>query len=73
MVKICRVIGIKLNQLVLTKCPYYRNLFEKETSTDVRTTNIPQSLPHKMAENSGYEEITSLSPYAFRQSRQDRE
>jgi len=30
---------------------------------DIRITNISQSLPHKMAENSWYEEITSLSPY----------
>jgi len=36
------------------------------TSTDVRTTNISQSLPYKMAENSWYEEITSLSPYVLR-------
>jgi len=35
------------------------------TSTDVRTTSISQSLPHKMAENSWYEEITSLSPYVL--------
>jgi len=32
---------------------------------DVRITNISQSLPHKMAENSWYEEITSLSPYVY--------
>ena len=49
----------------LRKCPYYRYLIEKVTSTDVRTTNISQSLPHKMAESSWYEEITSLSPYAM--------
>jgi len=35
------------------------------TSTNVRITNISQSLPHKKAENSGYEEITSLSPYVY--------
>ena len=28
---------------------YYRYLIEKVTSTDLRTTNISQSLPHKMA------------------------
>jgi len=56
---------MELNQLGLRKCPYYRYLIEKVTSTDVRTTNISQSLPHKMAENSLYEEITSLSPYVF--------
>jgi len=56
MVKICRVIRIKL---------YYRYLIEKVTSTDITTTNILQSLPHKMAENSWYEEITSLSPYVY--------
>ena len=49
----------------LRKCPYYRYLIEKVTSTDVRITNISQSLPHKMAENSWYEEITSLSPYVW--------
>jgi len=49
----------------LRKCPYYRYLIEKVTSTDVRTTNISQSLPHKMTENSRYEEITSLSPYVY--------
>jgi len=36
----------------LRKCPYYRCLIEKVTSTEVSTTNISQSLPHKMAENS---------------------
>jgi len=37
-----------------------------ESDGDGRTTNISQSSPHKnakMAENSWYEEITSLSPY----------
>jgi len=38
-------------------------LIDKVTSTDVRIINILQRLPHKMAENSWYEEITSLSPY----------
>ena len=49
----------------LRKCPYYRYLIEKVTSTDVKITNISQNLPHKMAENSRYEEITSLSPYVL--------
>jgi len=40
-------------------------LIEKVTSTDVRITNILQSLPHKMAENSWYEKIKSLSPYVL--------
>jgi len=40
-------------------------LIEKVTSTDVRITSILQSLPHKMAENIWYEEITSLSPYVY--------
>jgi len=31
----------------------------------MRLTNISQSFPHKMAENSWYEEITSLSPYVY--------
>ena len=44
---------------------YYRYLIEKVTSTDVRTTNTSQSLPHNMAESSWYEEITSLSPYVY--------
>jgi len=35
------------------------------TSTDVEITNISQSLPHKMAENSWHEEITSLSLYVY--------
>jgi len=48
------------------KCLYYRYLIEKVTSTDVRTTNISHSLPHKMAESRWYEEITSLSPYVYR-------
>jgi len=52
----------KIKSVGLIKCPYYRYLIEKVTSTDVRATNISQSLPHKMAENSWYEEITSLSP-----------
>jgi len=38
---------------------------EKVTSADVRITSISQSLPHKMAENSWYEEITSLSTYVY--------
>jgi len=50
----------KIESVGLRKCPYYRYLIEKVTSTDVRRTNISQSLPHKMAENSWYEEITSL-------------
>ena len=51
----------------LRKCPYDydRYLIEKVTSTDARITNISQSLPHKMAEDSWYEEITSLSPYVY--------
>jgi len=53
----------KIESVGLRKCPYYRYLIEKVTSSDVRATNISQSLPHKMAENSWYEEITSLSPY----------
>jgi len=42
----------KIESVGLRKCPYYRYLIEKVTSTDVRTTNILQSLTHKMAENS---------------------
>ena len=53
----------QIESVGLRKCPYYHYLTEKATSTDVRITNISQSLPHKMAENSWYEEITSLSPY----------
>jgi len=53
----------KIESIGLRKCPYYRYLIEKVTATDARITNISQSLPHKMAENSWYEEITSLSPY----------
>jgi len=41
----------KIESVGLRKCPYYRYLIEKVTSTDVRTTNILQSLPYKMAEN----------------------
>jgi len=52
-----------MDSVGLRKCPYYRYLIEKVTSTDVRITNISQSLPYKMAENTWYEEITSLSPY----------
>ena len=55
----------KIESVGLRKCPYYRYLIEKVTSTDVKITNISQSLPHKMAENSRYEEITSLSPYVY--------
>jgi len=61
MVKIYRVIRIKIESVGLRKYPYYRYLIENVTSTDVRITNISQSLPHKMAENSWYEEITSLT------------
>jgi len=44
----------KTESVGLRKCPYYRYLIliQKVTSTDVRITNISQSLPHKMAENS---------------------
>jgi len=42
----------KIESVGLRKCPYYRYLIEKVTTTDVRITNISQSLPHKMAENS---------------------
>jgi len=41
----------KIESVGLRKCPYYCYLIEKVTSTDVRTTNISQRLPHKMAEN----------------------
>jgi len=34
----------------LRKCPYYRYLIEKVTSTNVRTTNISQSLPPQNGE-----------------------
>ena len=40
----------KIESVGLRKCPYYRYLIGKVTSTDVRTTNISQSLPHKMAD-----------------------
>ena len=52
----------KIESPGLRKYLYYRYLTDKVTSTDVRITNISQSLPHKMAENSWYEEIMSLSP-----------
>jgi len=42
----------QIESVGLRKCPYYHYLTEKATSTDVRITNISQSLPHKMAENS---------------------
>jgi len=38
----------KSESVGLRKCPYYRYLIEKVTSTDVRTTYIAQSLPHKL-------------------------
>ena len=55
----------KIESVGLGKYPYYRYLIENVTSTDVRITNISQSLPHKMTENSWYEEMTSLSPYMY--------
>jgi len=55
----------KIESVGLRKCSYYRYVIEKVTSTDARITNIWQSLPHKMAENSWYEEITSPSPYVY--------
>jgi len=39
----------KIESVGLRHCPYYRYLIEKVTSTDVRITNISQSLLHKMA------------------------
>jgi len=53
----------KIESVGIRKSPYYPYLIEKVTSADVRITNISQSLPHKMVENSWYEEITSFSPY----------
>jgi len=41
----------KIESVGLRICPYCRYLIEKVTSTNVRTTNISRSLPHKMAEN----------------------
>ena len=35
----------KIESVGLRKCPYYPYLIQKVTSTDVRTTNISQSLP----------------------------
>jgi len=35
----------KIESVGLRKCPYYRYLIEKVTSTDVRTANISQSVP----------------------------
>jgi len=55
----------KIKSVGLRKCPYYRYLIEKMAFTDVGITNISQNVPHKMAENSWYEEITSLSPYVY--------
>jgi len=55
----------KIESVGLRKRLYYCYLIKKVTSTDVRITNISQSLPHKMAENGWYEEITSLSPYVY--------
>jgi len=52
----------KIESVGLRKCPYYRYLIEKVTSTDVRITNISQS-SELAPQNGGYEEITSLSPY----------
>ena len=47
----------KIESLGLRKCPYYRYLIEKVTSTDVRITNISQSLPHKMAETADVKKL----------------
>jgi len=35
----------KIESVGLRKCPYYRYLIEKVTSTDVRITNILQKWP----------------------------
>jgi len=59
----------KIESVDLRICPYYRYLIEKVTSTDVTITKILQSLPHKMVENSRYEEMTSLSPYVWKYDR----
>jgi len=55
----------KIESVGLRKWPYYRYLIQKVMSTDVRITNISQSLPHKTAENNWYEEMTTLSPYVY--------
>jgi len=54
---------MKCNQMVgLRKCPYYRYLTEKVTSTDVRTTNISRRLPHKMAETAHMKKLRHCHP-----------
>jgi len=44
---------------------YYRYLFEKVTSTDVRITNISQSLPHKMAETADMKKLRHCHPIMY--------
>ena len=52
----------KIESVGLRKCPYYCYLIEKVSSTDVRTTNILHSLPHKMAETADMKKIRHCHP-----------
>ena len=52
----------KIESVGLRKCSYYRYLIEKVTSTDVKTTNILQSLPHKMAETADMNKLRHCHP-----------
>ena len=49
--KIYRVIRIKMNRLVLRKCPYDHQLTSKAHSSAIRVTKIFQSFTYKMAAN----------------------
>jgi len=54
----------KIESVGLRKCPwaYYRYLIDKVTSTDVRITNISQSVPHKMAETADMKKLRHCYP-----------
>jgi len=52
----------QIESVGLRKCPYYRYFIDKMTCTDVRITNISQSLPHKMAETVDMKKLRHCHP-----------
>jgi len=52
----------KIESVGLRKCPYYRYLIEKVTSTDARTTNIRRACPTKWQKTADIKELRHCHP-----------
>jgi len=52
----------KIESVGLRKCPYYRYLIEKVTSTDVRITKISQSVPTKWQKTADMKKLRHCHP-----------